>query len=202
MQVALLVMVGGYAVSALTPLGPFPAAVDEWYNNIAYTLATLLLAVRAAWVRTDRAAWALLAFAVACYTVANAYYLHVLTHLEPIPYPSVADAGWLVIYPCGFLAVGLLLRARMLRFQGSMWLDGLVAALGAAAITTAFVLRAVIADVGGSFATVATNLAYPTFDAVMVALLIGAFAMLGWRPDRAWTVLAGGGAFGPRSADE
>jgi hypothetical protein len=58
----------------------------------------------------------------------------------------------------------LLLRARAGRISPALWLDGLITALAVAAVSAALVLG-VVASTEGSFATVATNLAYPLGDA-------------------------------------
>jgi len=41
----------------------------------------------------------------------------------------------------------------------------------------------------GTAATVATNLAYPLGDVLLLALVIGAFALTRWRPGRAWLLI-------------
>jgi diguanylate cyclase (GGDEF)-like protein len=44
-------------------------------------------------------------------------------------------------------------------------------------------------SVQGDFAAVTVNLAYPAGDMLLLALLLGALALTGWRPDRAITLL-------------
>ncbi|MCA1695020.1 MAG: PAS domain S-box protein, partial [Actinobacteria bacterium] len=41
----------------------------------------------------------------------------------------------------------------------------------------------------------ATNLAYPLADVLILSLLLGVFALSGWRPHRSWVLLAGAFAF-------
>ena len=72
-------------------------------------------------------------------------------------------------------------------------LDGLIAALGVAAVSAAVVVEAVLrAMAHASTAVVATSLAYPLCDLVLLGLVIGAFALSGWRFDRMWVLLGGG----------
>ena len=140
---------------------------------------------RAVRVREERAAWALIAFGLAAWSAADLYYELVLSKLEEPPYPSIADAGWLVFYPACWVAVVLLMRRRIREFHASLWLDGIVAALGVAAVTAALVLPPILAmSVEGDPAAVAVNLAYPVGDVLLLVLLVGALALTGWRPDR------------------
>ncbi len=50
------------------------------------------------------------------------------------PYPSWADAGYISIYPAAYVALVLLLRARAGRISPGLWLDGVICALGVAAL--------------------------------------------------------------------
>ena len=62
------------------------------------------------------------------------------------------------------------------------WLDGVVAGLGAATLTAAFVFETIVRSIGGSPAEVATNVAYPVGDLVLVALVVGTLTILPtWR---------------------
>ncbi|HWX08895.1 MAG TPA: HAMP domain-containing sensor histidine kinase, partial [Gaiellaceae bacterium] len=72
-------------------------------------------------------------------------------------------------------------------------LDGLIAALGVAAVSAAVVVGAVLPGLAhASTAVFLTGLAYPLCDLVMLGLVVGAFALSGWRFDRMWVVLSGG----------
>ena len=53
-------------------------------------------------------------------------------------------------------------------------------------------LQAVLEDVEGDAVTVATVLAYPITDCVLLAVGVGALAGTGWRLDRTWALLAAG----------
>ena len=68
------------------------------------------------------------------------YYTFALTGDPDPPYPSLADAGYLSIYPAAYVGLVLLLRARAPRLGSALWLDGLVCALAGAAIGAALVL--------------------------------------------------------------
>ena len=56
------------------------------------------------------------------------------------PFPSVADFFYLGYYLPLYVTLVALIRARVPRFHASMWLDGIVGALGAGAVAVALLL--------------------------------------------------------------
>ena len=68
-------------------------------------------------------------------------------------------------------------------------MDGAIAALGTAALGAAFVFDFVADQTSGTSLQVATTLAYPLGDIVLLALIVGVVALTGWRPGRAWSLL-------------
>jgi two-component system, cell cycle response regulator len=167
--------------------------IEDWLYNGVLVGAALVCVVRACWVREERLAWALIAFGLAAWSAADLYYTLVLSKLEEPPYPSISDAGWLVFYPACWSAVVLLMRRRIREFHASLWLDGIVAALGVAAVTAALVLPPILAmSVEGDPAAVMVNLAYPIGDVLLLVLLVGALALTGWRPDRPLALVGAG----------
>jgi diguanylate cyclase (GGDEF)-like protein len=158
--------------------------IEDWLYNGALIGAALVCVARAVWVREERLAWALIGFGLVAWSAADVYYALVLSKLDAPPYPSIADAGWIVFYPACWIAVVLLMRRRIREFHASLWLDGIVAALGVAALTAALVLPPILAmSVEGEASAVMTNLAYPVGDVLLLVLMVGALALTGWRPD-------------------
>jgi diguanylate cyclase (GGDEF)-like protein len=72
--------------------------------------------------------------------------------------------------------------------------DGIAAALAASSLSAAFALDKVLEIVGGSAEEVATNLAYPITDLILIGLVVGAIALTGWRLDRTWIAMGAGAA--------
>ncbi len=104
------------------------------------------------------------------------------------PIPSAADAFYLAFYPLVFVGMILLMRIEAKRLPLATHLDGVVAGLGAAAVTATFAFDPILHAIGGSPAEVATNLAYPIGDLILLALVVGALAMLPtWRNPR-WLI--------------
>jgi diguanylate cyclase len=124
--------------------------------------SALICGARALLVREERLPWALIALAVVTWSAADVYYSAVLAKRMEPPFPSISDAGWLFFYPAFWAALVLLMRRRVREFHPSLWLDGIVGALGVAACVAAMVLPPILAmSVQGDRAAVAVNLAYP-----------------------------------------
>ena len=68
----------------------------------------------------------------------------------------------------------------------------LIAALGTAALGAAFVFDFVADRTSGTAVQVATTLAYPLGDVVMLSLVVGVIALTRWRPGRTWSLLLAG----------
>jgi hypothetical protein len=168
--------------------------LDTFFNDWVYNGLVLVSAasciVRAIRVREHRAAWALLGAGLLAWTAAEIYSSVVLSRLDNPPYPSLSDYLWLSFYPASCVAMILLIRGRVREARASLWLDGLVAGLAVCAIGEITVFHTVAQNASGQGALqVATDLAYPLGDMIMLALVASAFALTAWRPGRAWTMI-------------
>ncbi len=174
--------------------GPDHSSVllDGWLGHVPLFGATLLCLLRGALVPADRGAWLALGSGMLLWNLGDVYWFSTLLTMAEPPYPSMADAGWLMLYPFAYAGLVLLVRREVTQLPPSVWLDGLVGGLAAAALSASLFLGTIIEGTGGSTAAVATNLAYPIADLLLLVLVIGVFALLGWRPGRAWLLLASG----------
>lgn len=161
------------------------------FSGVLIAAAAICLA-RAALVTHDRVPWAILGSGMALWALATVYWSVFLKDLAEPPYPSIADALYLGFYPAAYVALMLLLRKRLRGVGPSVWLDGLIGAFAVGAIGVAFVIPRLVDLTGGSLAVVATNLAYPLGDLLLIALVVGMFALTGWRPGRKWLLIGTG----------
>ena len=83
----------------------------------------------------------------------------------------------------------LLLVRRQVRFSTGAWLDGAIGGLAAAALATAVLSPALIGLTKGDPAVVATNLAYPLGDVLLLSFLIAGFAVAGVRAGASWLLI-------------
>ena len=165
---------------------------DGWIGNLGYGGCAVLCAWRAVSDRRQRLAWGAIALSLGLFTVGAVLWTTTVQFWNPVPYPSISDVFFLAFYPVAYTGVGLLVRASAPRKSGTIWLDGLIAALGVAALASVLVLVHIARGSRGSFAVIATNLAYPIGDLVLVMMLVVVFVMRGWRPGAPWWALGAG----------
>jgi signal transduction histidine kinase/DNA-binding NarL/FixJ family response regulator len=153
--------------------------------------AALLCALRALAQKTERVAWALMACAIGCWAIGEIYYDAVLAKASgTVPIPSVADIFWLAFYAPAFASVLLLVRSRLSEVSGRLWLDGVIGALGVASVSAAVVFDAVLHNTSGNFGVVATGLAYPVGDLVLLGMLISVgIASRRAAPNPSWLIM-------------
>ncbi|MGB7588752.1 MAG: GGDEF domain-containing protein [Solirubrobacterales bacterium] len=156
---------------------------------IAAGLACLL---RAAAAPRERAAWILIGAAILAWAAAEVYWTWFILDNPSPPFPSPADAGYLAFYPLAIAGLAALVRARAHQLDPRLWLDGLIAALGTAALGTTFVFDVVFNTTTGTPLQVVTSLAYPLGDILVFSLIVGAIALTGWHLDRVWSLLLAG----------
>jgi diguanylate cyclase (GGDEF)-like protein len=179
-----------------TGVGPRPAGqawaavYDLGLYNAVYAGAALVCLAAVRRSHADRVAWASLAVAILLGVVGNLVYSLTIAPREDEPFPSVADLFYLAYYLPLYVALVGLIRARVSRFHASMWLDGIVGALGAGAVSVAVLLGPALELTEGDPAAVITSLAYPVADVVLLALLVAVGAILGVRRDRTLLLLA------------
>jgi diguanylate cyclase (GGDEF)-like protein len=172
--------------------GTVDAVFEIWLYDGLVLAAALACLVRARLDSHDRAPWALMGAGLICWTGGEIYSSVNLIGLDSPPFPSPADALYLAFYPTCYVALVLLVRARVRGFSASRWLDGGIAGLAVAAVAAALAFQPVVEATTGSAATVATNIAHPLGDLVLLALMVGIFGLFGWRPSRAWVLLGAG----------
>ena len=190
---ALVASVAGFAAGVvLREPGEPSMLLDLWVFNAVYAVGAVLCWRTPVADRREVLAWRCLAVALAVSVAGNACFTLVVARQAEPPYPSVADGLYLAYYPLAYAAVVLLARARVRRFHTSMWLDGVVGGLGAAALALATVLSPVLQHSDGELPVVLTNLAYPVADLLLLVLLFGTCAVLGLRADRALLRLGAG----------
>ena len=134
----------------------------------------------------------MIGLAILSWGAAEIYWTAFIEGNESAPYPSPADIGYLAFYPLAYTGLAMLVRARAHEMDWRLWMDGAIAALGTAALGAAFVFDFVAEKTTGTTLQVDTTLAYPLGDIAMVAMVVGVFALTGWRPGRTWSLLLAG----------
>lgn len=150
--------------------GEFDPWLDVGVYNISFGVAALACACRARSGGHQARAWWTLSAGLALYAGAAVYSSLVIGDRDI--YPSLADAMWLSFYVLVYVALVTMIRSRSERFLASTWLDGATVGAGSAAVVAAFVLGPVLEDTSGRFAVVATNLAYPVADLLLLVAVL------------------------------
>ena len=186
------VLMAAFLLQAATGLGGEAAArvfQDYVYNGLLLAGAGFCL-WRAAAFREERLAWLVMGAGIVAWTGADVLWSAAWENDASPPYPSLADALWLVYYPAASITLLLLVRARVGHIRVNLLFDGLIAALATAALGCAVLYGPVVqASAGALSPAVLTNLAYPIVDLLLLGLVVAILGLTGWRPGRGWILL-------------
>lgn len=180
------------ASTILRSSGTSSTFFDVWVANLGYAGCTVLCAWRAIARRPGRWGWGALACGLLLFTAGSVLWTSWVQYFNPLPYPSISDFCFLAFFFLAFLGIGLLVRETVPKTSKTIWVDGLIAALGVAALEAMLVIGPISSANKGDFGTVATNIAYPIGDLVLVTMVVAVFAVRGWRPGRLWWILGAG----------
>ena len=167
--------------------------------NVGVALATQWIPAAVFWIVAASTAVArlpvLLAAAGVTFTaLGDTYYSLAMDADGYLPFPSPADAAYLLFYPLMIAAVVLLLRGRLHGVRGLVLLETGVAALGAAAVLEVVldpVIRSAVTGGGDALAS-AVALSYPVLDLVLLAVIAGVISLPTIRIGRRWWALVSG----------
>ena len=181
-----------YAAVILWELGDagLQDAAGRWVYDAVVLGAAAIVLWRAVRIEAERRAWLWLGAGMLLWALGQTYYSVVLYYASPAPFPSPSDLGFLAFYPASFVALVLLLRARVAHLEPLAWVDGLIGALAVAGVAAALIFPPVLEALGGSPFGVAVSLAYPCMDVVLLGLLSSAFAASKWRIGGTWALIA------------
>ena len=192
-------LVGVLAYAAQAAFAVCGSGADRFFELYVYNglivLAAGVCLSRAAFLKSERGPWVALGAGLLLWAGGEAYYSLALEGLDAPPVPSGADALWLAFYPACYVALVLVVRARVKEFHTSLWLDGAIGGLAVAALGSALLVGVLTAG-GADTRTVALDLSYLLGDLLLLAFVIGTFAVTGWRPGRALVILGAGLALG------
>ena len=188
---AMWFLVAFHAAHALLGFGGagMAAVAKNWIYTAAEVIASAICVARVWARRENRWAWGLIAFGLVTWTAGDLVWTLWLNNVANPPYPSVADALYLAMYPSMYAALMLLMRAHRRRGHAEQWLDGGIVALALASLGTRLILPTVLQMSNGRLIEDAVNLGYPLGDVTLLVFVVVAFARYSWRPDRMWLYL-------------
>jgi diguanylate cyclase (GGDEF)-like protein len=195
--IAVGAMAVGVAFESLQALTGFGGAgvhrfTGKWVYTAVEAVAVVVCGARVVLRRQDRLAWGLMTFGLVTWTAGDLTWTLWLDNVANPPYPSIADAMYLAMYPAIYASLMLLIRSRLRNAGGAQWLDGGVVGLTVAAVAAALIFPAVLGTTSGRLVAEAVNLAYPVGDFVLLIFVAVAYSLSGWRPGRAWLLIGAG----------
>jgi two-component system cell cycle response regulator len=186
----LLTLYGVHLVLRIGTNGTTGQILEDWVYNILIVLAGVVCATRGLAGDRERLGWFLMGAGITVWGLGNTYWAVLLT--DQNQFPSLADWMWLTFYVLAYAGLALIFRARLPRASLNVWIDGAVAAATVSAVAAALVFDAVLRVTEGRPIAVAVNLAYPIGDTVLLALVVAAIGLSGWRLTSTWTLAAAG----------
>jgi diguanylate cyclase (GGDEF)-like protein len=167
---------------------------DGVYNALMFGSAGAVLA-RGVLVRDEqRVAWLAMGAGLFSWSLGELYYSLLVegTSAEAGGAVTPADALYLAMYPCFYVAAVMLARSHLRDVRTGMWLDGAIAGLGAASVAAALILPPIFDHATASHSSVIVSMAYPIGDLLLTAFALGAIGITGWRAGGVWLLIAGG----------
>ncbi|MDH6236299.1 hypothetical protein [Cryobacterium sp. CG_9.6] len=181
-----------YTVVLLLPDQASARAAEGWLYTITDWLPVAVCGVAVFRTRGRHLAVLLATAAVTSFALGDSYYLLAMTAGGELPFPSAADAGYLLFYVLIVAAVVTVIYREIRTLARHVLLDGWVGAFGAATFL-AVVLNPTLNSAIGEPISLGTaiSVAYPLFDLILVAIVAGLATVLGVRLGRGWAPLVG-----------
>jgi len=154
--------------------GWYGAFVDGWLGLLTAWAPAVLCWLAAYRVGLRRPEVLLAAAALTSFAAGDTYYLLMTAGGGSLPFPSLADIGYLLVYPLLLAALAVTIRHHTRGLSPWVWLDCAVGSLGASAVL-AVVLDPILTPAAAGTWSLATvvALAPPLFDLVLVATIAG-----------------------------
>jgi diguanylate cyclase (GGDEF)-like protein len=186
-------LLAGYLVGLVFHGDGFSPLVDGWLGALTQIVPAVACWLALNRTRSRRLQVGLAAAAVTSYALANAVYIISLSGEQALPFPSVADAGYLLYYPLTLAALIALVHRQLRRLSWPVILDSAVGALSSAAVLAVLLSPVLDTALKGPL-TLATAfaVAYPLFDLVLIAGIVGIAATRGLDAGRRWAFLVVG----------
>ena len=169
--------------------GQYVAWLDAGLYDVPFALAAVACWRASLQPGAERRAWRTLAVGLSFFIAGNLYGSLVVGAQEI--YPSPADGMWLTFYVLLYVVIVGLVRSRMTHFHASTWLDGGIGGVGMAALVVAFALGPTLAITDGTLSVVATNVAYPAAEVVLIMILVTSASAIRARDASFWLLGVG-----------
>ncbi len=189
----MVLMLAVYLAGLVLPVDGLRPFVNGWLGTITQWIPAALC-WRAVYRTGFRRMLVLLAAgAVTVFASANNYYVLALGDGVALSFPSPADFGYLLFYPLMLGSLAILVHRQLRALPPAVSLDSAVGALGVAAVLAAVLSPTLLAAQAGEFTFgTAFATAFPLFDLVLVAAVMGVASARGLDVGVRWGILVCG----------
>lgn len=184
--IALSVLVTLEALDELQWIGGPSALYQLWIHDAVLAAAALLVFARAAFEPVARRVWMCFGVAMACWFAGTISWSLVYGSQANPPYPTFADALWLLWYPLMAAGLVFLVRVRFRSFEVHRWMDGIGVMLMVLVVGFGLVVQPLADKSSHSLLATIVDFSYPVLDVLLIGALLGVYGLLGWRPDAMW----------------
>ena len=172
----LLLTFGSYLVWLLTNAGPpsWRPVLGSFWQLLVFLMAARLVALQIAQrPAAERPSWRAVVAALLAYQFGTAAWAGLELLTDTPPFPSIADAGYLLVAPLLALAVWRFPRAPLSRSAGwRLTLDLLVFMVAAGSWLWVWLIASALQDDGPLVTRIIAAL-YPLFDLLLLTLIMG-----------------------------
>lgn len=129
----------------------------------------------------NRAAWLTIALGTALWVVGDIAYEWIYITQGSVPYPSLADAVYLVAYPIYGLGLFLLVRHKWRSSERGHVANSAIVMVAFGLLTWVFAVQPTLGDGGSSWIAGLVDVAYPAMDIFLLGLLAHFVGSRQWR---------------------
>jgi hypothetical protein len=166
--------------------------VQLWVHDVILVGSAVLIFARAAYEPRGRRAWLAFGTAAAMWAFGDIAWSLAYGGAANPPFPTFADALWLMWYPFTALGIWFLIRVRLSNVELHRWMDGMAVTLMALVLGFAVIVQPVLDHTTKGVLATTVSFAYPILDVLLIGALLGVYGLLGWHPDRMWVLLGAG----------
>ncbi len=190
--IVLLALTALEACNELGWIGRPSSFYEAGIHDAVLVGATVLIFVRAAFEPVARRAWLCFGGAMAAWSVGTILWSVIYGSAVHPPYPSFADALWLLWYPLMAAGMVYLIRVRFRSFEVHRWMDGIAVMLIVLVAGFGLVVQPLAEHSAQSTFASVVDFSYPVLDVLLIGTLLGVYGLLGWRPDAMWIFIGVG----------
>ncbi len=161
-------------------------------HDVILVGSAVLIFARAAYEPRGRWAWLAFGTAAAMWAFGDIGWSLAYGGAANPPFPTFADALWLMWYPFTAFGIFFLIRVRLPNFELHRWMDGMAVTLMALVLGFAVIVQPALDHTTKGVLATMVSFAYPILDVLLIGAILGVYGLLGWHPDRMWALLGAG----------